>query len=186
MEPSELLEYLGQTFDALGIPYLITGSMATISYGEPRFTNDIDVVAALTPAHVQAVCAAFPSPEYYCSAAAAEQAVREHSQFNILHPRSGLKIDVIIATDSAFDRSRLARGIRLPAGTNFEATFASPEDVILKKLEYFRLGGSEKHLRDIVGVIKVRGDRLDRAYLAQWVSHLGLGVEWQLIEDRLE
>jgi hypothetical protein len=186
MEPSDLLEYLGQTFDTLGIPYLITGSMATISYGEPRFTNDIDVVVRLTRAQVQAVCAAFPSPEYYCSAEAAEQAVSEHSQFNILHPRSGLKIDVIIATDSAFDRSRLARGVRLPAGANFEATFASPEDVILKKLEYFRLGGSEKHLRDIVGVVKVRADRLDRAYLADWITRLGLGAEWKLIEDRLD
>jgi hypothetical protein len=182
----DLLKHLGQTFDALGIPYLITGSMATISYGDPRLTTDIDVVAALTPLNVAVACAAFPAPDYYCSIVAAEQAVRERSQFNILHPNSGLKIDVIIATESAFDRSRLGRGVRLPAGADFEVTFAAPEDVILKKLEYYRLGGSEKHLRDIVGVLRVRSDKIDRAYLADWIDRLGLSAEWQMIEERLK
>ena len=186
MEPPDLLKYLGKTFDTLGIPYLVTGSTATTYYGEPRLTNDIDVVVALSLSQVPVLCAAFPDPEYYCSSAAAEQAVRERSQFNILHPGSGLKIDVIVATDSAFDRSRLSRGVRLPAGAEFEVTFAAPEDVILKKLEYFRMGGSEKHLRDIAGVLRVQADRIERAYLTDWIARLGLQTEWQLIEKRLQ
>jgi hypothetical protein len=186
MEPSNLLKHLANTLDSLGIRYLVTGSMASIAYGEPRFTNDIDVVAALTLAQVSALCAAFPAPEFYCSAATAEQAVRERSKFNILHPASGLKVDVIVATDSLFDRTRLARGVRLAAGADFEATFAAPEDVIVKKLQYFREGGSEKHLRDIVGVLKVQGERIDRAYLADWIARLGLDAEWTLIEERLK
>jgi hypothetical protein len=186
MELSDLLKQLTKTFDALGIPYLVTGSMATIAYGEPRLTNDIDVVAVLTLTQVAALCAAFPDPEYYCSAAAAEQAVRERFQFNILHPASGLKVDVIVATDSAFDRSRFSRGVRLPAGADYEVSFAAPEDVIIKKLQYFREGGSEKHLRDIVGVLKVQADRIDRVYLADWIARLDLGGEWALIEERLK
>lgn len=140
---------------------------------------------ALPAGKVLALCAAFPAPEYYCSAEAAAQAVRDGFQFNILHPVSGLKVDVIVATGSEFDRSRLARGVRLPAGVDFEVTFAAPEDVIVKKLLYFREGGSEKHLRDIVGVLKVQGDRIDRGYLVDWVTRLGLGAEWALIEERL-
>lgn len=186
MEPSDLLKHLATTLEALGIPYLVTGSMASIAYGEPRFTNDIDVVVALTPGQVSAFCAAFPAPEYYCSADAAEQAVRQRSQFNILHPASGLKADVIVATESLFDRTRLGRGVRLAAGADFEVTFAAPEDVIVKKLQYFHEGGSEKHLRDIVGVLKVQGERLDRAYLTDWIGRLGLDAEWTLIEERLK
>jgi hypothetical protein len=186
MEQSDLLKVLVTALDRLGVPYLLTGSLATSTFGEPRFTNDIDVVVRLTPGQVPGLCAAFPEPDYYCDRNAAEQAVRERFQFNILHPASGQKVDVIVATESEFDRSRLARGVRVPAGPDFEAIFSAPEDVIVKKLEYFREGGSEKHLRDIVGVLKVQGERIDRAYLAHWIARLGLAAEWALIEERLK
>ena len=185
MEQADLLKVLVGTLEKLGVRYLLTGSLATSAFGEPRFTNDIDVVVRLTFAQVPHLCAAFPPPDYYCDQTAAEQAVRQRFQFNILHPMSGQKVDVIVATDSEFDRTRLARGVRVPAGPDFEATFSSPEDVIVKKLEYFREGGSEKHLRDIVGVLKVQGERIDRAYLTDWIVRLGLKAEWDLIEGRL-
>ena len=185
MGPSDLLRYVAGTLEGLGVPYLVTGSMATMAYGEPRFTNDVDVVVALAPVKVTAFCAAFPAPDYYCSTEAATEAVRDRFQFNILHLVSGLKVDVIIATNSEFDRSRLDRGVRLPVGDDFEATFAAPEDLIIKKLEYFREGSSEKHLRDIVGVLKVQGDRIDQGYLSDWITRLGLSVEWALIEGRM-
>lgn len=181
MGPSELLRRLAGTLERLGIPYLVTGSMATIAYGEPRFTNDIDVVVALRPEQVDAFCAAFPAPEFYCPRETVAQAVRDRFPFNILHPESGLKIDVLIPTDSEFDRARLSRGVRVQGGPDFAAWFASPEDVIVKKLQYFQEGGSEKHLRDIAGVLKVRGERLDRAYIAAWADRLGLKAEWEMV-----
>ncbi len=185
MEQAELLKVLVGALEQLGIPYLLTGSLATSAYGEPRFTHDIDVVVRLTLAQVPHLCAAFPAPDFYCSQTAAEQAVRERFQFNILHPASGQKVDVIVASDSEFDRTRLGRGLRVPVGPDFEATFSAPEDVIIKKLEYFREGGSEKHLRDIVGVLKVQGSRIDRVYLTDWIARLGLQIEWALIEERM-
>jgi hypothetical protein len=158
--------------------------MATIAYGEPRFTNDIDVVVDLPAEKVAALCAAFPEDQFYLSAAAVTEAVRRRHQFNILHPTSGLKVDVIVAGDSEFDRSRLQRGLRLPVLPDRTVSFASPEDVILKKLVYYREGGSEKHLRDIAGVLRVGGERLDRNYLLEWVVRLDLGDLWQLTLDR--
>src|SRR5262245_44010247 len=113
MGPSDLLRKLAEALEALEIPYLITGSMATIAYGEPRFTNDIDVVVELPEAKVDAFCDAFPPGEFYCPRAAALDAVRRRFQFNILHPASGLKIDVILANEGPFDRSRLARAVRI-------------------------------------------------------------------------
>ena len=186
MEQVELLRTLVTTLDQLGLRYLLTGSLASSAFGEPRYTHDIDVVVALPGLAAPALCAAFAPPEFYCSAEAAQQAVRDRSQFNILHPASGLKVDVFVATESDFDRSRLARGVRLPAGPDFEATFASPEDVILKKLDYFRQGGSEKHLRDIVGILKVQSGSIDRGYLAGWITRFELQAEWALIEERIK
>jgi hypothetical protein len=74
---------------------------------------------------------------------------------------------------------------RTSHGADFDVTFASPEDAIIKKLQFFREGGSEKHLRDIVGVLKVQKERINRDYLARWIADLGLEAEWQLVEARL-
>ncbi len=178
--PAELLAHLAASLELLQIRYLVTGSMATIAYGEPRFTNDIDVVVALLGDKIDAFCARFPAPEYYCPRHMVADAVRKKWQFNIIHPASGLKIDVIIATDSDFDRSRLSRGERIATGDDAFVSFASPEDVILKKLVYYREGGSEKHLRDIAGVLKVQGDRVDRTYITAWADRLGVSAEWGL------
>lgn len=179
MELSELLHHLTSELDRLNIPYLITGSMATIAYGEPRLTNDIDVVVDLRLEQVEDFCRAFPAPEFYCSPAAVRSAVLRRFQFNVLHPSSGLRIDVMIPEPSEFNRSRLSRAARLRTTADTTAWFASPEDAILKKLEYYRLGGSDKHLRDIAGVLKIRRDRLDYAYLAQWAQKLGVSDLWQ-------
>jgi hypothetical protein len=179
-EPAELLAHLAASLELLQIDYLVTGSMATIAYGEPRFTNDIDVVVALSADKIDAFCARFPTPEYYCPRHMVADAVRKKWQFNIIHPASGLKIDVIIATDSDFDRSRLSRGERIATADDTFVSFASPEDVILKKLVYYREGGSEKHLRDIAGVLKVQGDRVDRTYITAWADRLGVSAEWGL------
>lgn len=185
MEPSELLRVVVAVLERLGIPYRVVGSLAATLYGEPRSTNDLDIVVRLDLDRVEAFCAAFPDPEFYCSVDAARQAVERRWQFNILHPASGMKIDVILAGDSPFDQSRFARGQRLLIDTTHEAWIASPEDVILKKLVYFQEGSSEKHLRDIVGILKVQGEQIDRAYLIEWVARLGVEAEWQLVLGRV-
>lgn len=185
MEPAKLFHRLVDAFEGLGIPYRIVGSQASIAYGESRFTNDIDVVTCLDSARVDAFCAAFPPPEFYCSVQAARDAVQRRFQFNILHPGSGLKVDIIVATDSPFDRSRFARGQQLQIDETCEAWIASPEDVILKKLVYFQEGGSEKHLRDIVGILKVQAGRIEDDYLRKWIDELGVEAEWQLVQDRM-
>jgi hypothetical protein len=120
------------------------------------------------------------------SAQAVANAIRSKHQFNVLHPDSGLKIDVIIASGSEFDRSRLSRRRRLQAFPDKTVCFAAPEDVILKKLAYFQEGGSEKHLRDIAGVLRVQGDKVDRTYIADWARRLGLSAQWQELLTRIE
>lgn len=179
MDPSELLRHVAGVLERLGFRYLVTGSTATIFFGEPRFTNDIDIVLDLPPARISELCAAFPAEDFYLSEESVRRAVARGGQFNLIHPRSGLKIDFIVATDTPFNRSRFARSRRLTPGPDFQATFASPEDVILKKMEYYREGHSDKHLRDIAGVFRISGDQIDRVYLEEWIARLGLGEIWQ-------
>lgn len=183
MEAAELLRHLAEVLERLGLAYLVTGSTATIAYGEPRFTNDIDVVVELPEDRVLEFCAAFPPDQYYLSLPAATEAARNRQQFNILQPASGQKIDVIVAGLSEFDRCRLQRGRRLSVLPDRAVTFASPEDVIVKKMAYYQEGGSDKHLRDIAGVIRVQGDALDRPYIDEWAAKLGLSDLWKEIKS---
>jgi hypothetical protein len=181
MEQSDLLRYVARVLEEMGVPYFVTGSTATIFYGEPRFTNDIDVVVNLPEARSAEFCHHFPSPEFYVSESAAQDAVRRRSQFNIIHPTSGLKVDLIVPEQSPFNASRFSRVRRLRAGDDFEASFASPEDAIIKKMEYYREGGSEKHLRDIAGVLKISRGQIDAAYIARWAHELGLNDIWTIV-----
>jgi hypothetical protein len=179
MEPSDLLVLVASEFERMGIEYFVTGSMATIYFGEPRMTNDVDVVVRLELNNLPNFSAAFPAEEFYCSAQMIESAVRNRKQFNVIHPASGLKADIIVSDQSAFDSSRFSRRIRREVEKGKEAWFASPEDVILKKLVYYKEGGSEKHIRDILGVLKIQGNSIDLDYLAHWAAQLGLLDLWQ-------
>ncbi|MFN0196069.1 MAG: hypothetical protein ACKVT0_04945, partial [Planctomycetaceae bacterium] len=172
MGPSELLGVVAGFLEREQIPYFVTGSLATIAYGEPRFTIDIDMVVSLSAEKINLLCDTFQPPEFYISEDAVRRAIKSRRQFNIIHTTSGLKVDVMIPTDSEFNHLRFARAVQLSAGGDVCAWFASPEDVILKKLEYFREGGSEKHIRDILGVLRIKGSAIDREYISDWASKM--------------
>lgn len=184
MEQYDLLLQLIGVLDGLRIEYFITGSMASMAYGEPRLTIDIDVVVILPTWQASAMCAAFPPPRYYADDAAAKQAASGGGQFNILDTQSGMKIDVMVASSTAFNESRFARARMLTIG-GLPASVASPEDVILMKLVYYKDGGSEKHLRDIASMLKVSGAEVDRAYIDRWAVTLGVAAEWAAMKARV-
>jgi len=186
VDQAELLSRVTSLLTELRIPYLVTGSMATIAYGEPRLTIDIDIVVRLRTDQVDTLYSNLSDPELYVSRTHIHDAVSGHTQFNILHPTSGLKVDVMVADESDFNRSRFARARTLEIGGGATAVFASPEDVILKKLEYYRAGGSDKHLRDIAGVLRITGESLDFAYLERWAKTLGVPELWAQVRDRVD
>jgi len=185
MEPSELLRFVADVLERLGIRYFVTGSTVTIVYGEPRFTNDIDIVVDLAPESVGDFCRQFPEDEFYVSPEAALDAVQRRSMFNIIQPRSGLKVDVIVAPPSEFNQSRFARARLVQLGDDWTAWLSSPEDAIIKKLEFYREGGSDKHLRDIAGVLRTSGEAIDSVYIERWVDALGLIDIWRAVLNRL-
>jgi hypothetical protein len=186
MEPYELLQFMAKLLEASKIPYLVTGSMASMAYGEPRLTNDIDIVAAMEEEHVREFVKAFDPEKYYVSAEMIRNAIARSGQFNIIHSDTGLKVDVMIKEKTPFDESRFKRTQRINITDTIQVSFASPEDVIIKKMEFFKAGGSEKHIRDITGMLKVSGAEIDRKYISSWAAQLGLTKIWETILKRLE
>jgi hypothetical protein len=184
--PSELLRKLVGGLDLIKVPYLRLGSVAISTYGEPRFTNDIDVVVDLRLELADQFCGLFPPDEFCCYREAVVEAVRKRHHFNIIHYELGIKIDVFIPAPEFAEESLLARARRVTIEPGFNAWFASPEDVILKKLEYYREGGSDKHISDIAGILKIQGERVDRDYLSAAARRLGLEKVWLGVLERIE
>ena len=185
MELFELLHKVVDVFERLKIPYLVTGSVAAMAFGEPRLTNDIDIVAGIGEKHVKDFVTAFPSEEFYVTEEIVREAIHRQGQFNIIHPASGIKVDVIMKQDTPFDNSRFGRAHRIYPAESYQANFAAPEDVIIKKMEYYKAGGSEKHLRDIAGILKISGEIVDWDYITEWAKRLDLTGVWDAIRERL-
>jgi hypothetical protein len=166
--------------DECGIPYMVAGSVAAILYGEPRLTNDMDVVAALEPHRVDDLLACFSAEDFYVpSAESVRSVIAGGGSFNIIHVPSGSKVDLIVRRRTAFAAEEFSRRQRVPFTEGLDASVATPEDVIVSKLLYFVEGRSEKHLRDIAGILRVSAGRIDERYIESWVARLSLEQPWQ-------
>ncbi len=181
----DLLRKVAQALEQLQAPYMVVGSVASSAYGEARHTQDVDIVAMLRYGDVQPLCDRFPSPAYYVSPEAAFQAIRNAGQFNIIESATGDKADLMIPEIGTWQEDQLRRRQKRRILPDREVFIARPEDVILSKMIYYREGGSEKHLRDITGILKVSGDEVDRDYLNQWADKLNVSDIWQAILKRL-
>lgn len=186
LKPYELMQKAADFFEREGVPYRIVGSMASMAYGEARFTNDIDILVDLREDQAEAIALEFPAPDYYVSIPAIRDAVRQRHQFNIIHLNSGLKIDVIQRKNTEFSNADISHGQRLKSEGCYDAWFGSPENVLLMKLRYYQEGGSEKHLRDIASLLLIQEAAIDREYISKWATILGVAGEWQMVCDRLQ
>ncbi len=182
MEPIELLLIVGERIDRIGCERFTTGSVASMLFGEPRFTNDIDIVVRMDERQSRLLAGVFTGDDWYADPEAAAEAVRRRGMFNIIHVPSGLKVDLMVAKGDDFDQARFARVRQIAMPDGRMEPFASPEDVILKKLEFFREGGSSKHLRDIATMIAVQGrEGLDWDYIVSWAARLGVQSELERV-----
>jgi hypothetical protein len=167
-----------RTLDRLGIRYAIGGSIASSLHGIGRFTRDADLTAEPFPGREGAFVAAFDPAEFYVSPDAVRDALRNRSSFNIIHPATGYKIDIFVRKDEPFERSAFDRRVPypMPDVPAEPVQLHSPEDTVLFKLRWFRLGGetSDRQWNDVLGVLRVQGDRLDAAYLDRWAAEIGV------------
>ncbi len=183
---ADVLRYTIGVLERLQIPYLVCGSFASGSFGEPRLTLDIDIVVQLSRESVIELCSAFPDPEFYVSLAAAQDSLRSRKQFNVIHPETGNKIDFMIAGRDEWSRGQLERRRLMSLLPDLQGYTSSPEDIIISKMRYYNEGGSDKHIRDCGGVLMVQGESIDREYIVYWCQHFGLLGIWQAILKRVD
>lgn len=181
MTPPEFVALFLSPFEATGVRYMVTGSVAATIYGEPRLTQDVDVVLQLSSDDAARVVEAFPDSAYYAPPleVLSEEAGRPiGGHFNLLHRETGLRADCYLAGDSALSQWGLANCRSVAIGEQ-RIRVAAPEYVILSKLLYFQAGGGEKHLRDIARMLRVSRADISQDVIAGWVESLGLAREWQ-------
>jgi hypothetical protein len=176
----ELAAFVGSICDAEGIPYFVTGSVASSFYGRGRSTEDVDIAVALDGGHVEALCRHFEGERWYVSLEAARDAARRRGMFNVIDTRSAYKIDFICLPDTPYAREQLSRARKLRSPDGQEVMAASAEDVVLNKLLFFREGQSDKHMKDIGRIIETSGAELDLKYLHGWAARLGVAEELAL------
>jgi hypothetical protein len=176
--PSPLAPFL-EPLERLGLPYCITGSVAASVYGEPRLTADIDVVLLLRAADLTRLLAAFPEEQYYVppeETLRAEIARGTRGAFNLIHHATQFKADIYLAASDPLHAWALEHRRRIDLG-DAQTWIAPPEYVILRKLEFLRESGQDKHLRDIRFMLAVTP--LDVAFVEREVSRLGVEEQWR-------
>lgn len=182
-EPVAVTLQVAEILDNLSIPYVIGGSMASTAYGRIRTTMGVDIVAELKFEQVQPLAAALKS-DFYVDSTSISEAIRRRSSCSFIHLETMFKVDLFVAKDRPIDRLQNERRTRKILGDepHQAAYVATAEDIILAKLDWYRLSGeqSERQWRDIQGVLLVSGEQLDYDYLRQTAA--GLGVR-ELLEQ---
>lgn len=163
-----------EALERLGIKYYIGGSLASSVYGIARPTQDADVVADIQSEHVYLLTRQLEA-EYYIDADMIRDAIRHKSSFNVIYQDLMFKVDVFIPKSRRYAQQELLRTrISTIPGSNRGLYISSPEDIILNKLEWYKMGGevSTRQWNDIMGVINRQKASLDLGYLLLWAKDL--------------
>lgn len=185
-EPIAVTIKVTSVLEKLGIPYFVSGSVASTLYGMVRTTQDSDIIADMRAEHIQPFVSGLQN-EFFVDKQMIAESIQTNSSFNIIHRESMFKVDVFIPLPRPFHQSQLKRAQRQTFATDPEvsARFASAEDTILSKLEWYRQRGevSESQWRDVLGIMRTRAGALDLDYLRTWGKELKVS---DLLEQLLE
>jgi Nucleotidyltransferase of unknown function (DUF6036) len=177
MSASEVLRRVSAALDRAGIAYMLTGSFASAYYGNPRSTQDIDIVIAANPEQLREFVESLPSGEYYADLSAALEAHGRQSLFNVIDLATGWKIDLIIRKSRSFSQEEFGRR-QLVNAQGLALFVASAEDVVIAKLEWAKLAQSPRQIEDVAAILRLRWELLNRPYLERWISELSLNEGW--------
>lgn len=185
MSLAGFLSGIVRILEEVRVPYMLTGSLAAAFYANPRATQDVDLVIQLTADQIDALVTGFSKAGFYVSPGAAREAFRTRGLFNVIDPECGWKADLIVRKDRPFSEAEFGRR-RSATLLGLELALTSPEDLVIAKLEWSVLGDSELQRRDLVQLLESVGATLDRKYVDEWISRLGLQSAWRAVVDRLE
>ena len=184
LEPNLFLVFL-EPLNKKKIEYMVTGSVASIIYGEPRVTHDIDMVVQLRLNDVPDFISLFDSEEFYCppeEIIKTEIGRETRGHFNIVHHKTGFKADMYPVGEDKLHKWAMSRRTKISV-EKVDVWLAPPEYVIIRKLQYYKEGGSCKHLRDISRMLTMSGDSIESSLLEEKVSEYNLLTEWGTLKD---
>lgn len=173
MSLERILRLLVQNLEDLGIGYMLIGSLASSFHGDPRATQDIDLVIDGERQALDALGARLRESGFYADAEAINRAAEAGGMFSTIDPSSGWKVDFILLKDRAFSRSEFDGGVSAEVA-GLSLSLVRPDDMVVAKLEWAKLGESDRQLRDVLGIPMVQGPALDRVRIERWVEELGL------------
>jgi hypothetical protein len=174
---AEVLRTITKLLEDAQIPYMIVGSFASMVHGEPRTTHALDIVIDPSSQALDRFLAGIDMDAFYVDQDVARDALSRRSMFNVIDMHSAWKIDLVVRKDRPFSTEELSR--RSPQRiVDVVVPTASAEDTIIAKLEWAREGSSARQIADVAGILRVRGEALDRGYLERWIDELGLRDEW--------
>ena len=181
MQETNLFRVFLSRLETSGLQYMVTGAAASIVYGEPRLTHDIDLVIEMREEDAQKIVHAFPADQFYCPPIEileheAKRPLRGH--FNVIHHVTGFKSDFYLTGKDELHRWAMVGRNRVQL-EGLSIWVAPPEYVILRKLEYYREGRSQKHLRDIAGMMALSREQIDMKTLQEKIEAYGLEREWE-------
>jgi hypothetical protein len=182
VEPTDLLSVFVEPIERLGLTYMVTGGVASVFYGDPRFTRDVDLVVELDVSAAGALSAAFDRSAFYVpdvETLKEEATRRPWGHFNIIHHDTGLRADIYVHAGDELEAWALERRRQVPLG-RLSVSFAPPEYVIVRKLEYFRDSGSDRHLRDVAMMLAVSGQEIEIGAVEAWADRRGVSDAWAL------
>ncbi len=185
-EGAEVYSVFLTVLERLRISYFVTGSVASSAYGEPRFTQDLDLVVALPSASIPKLVAGFPSSDFYVppDSTLREEASRsEGGHFNLVHHESGVRADVYLAGGDDLHAWAFQHRRRIQLSEELEVWLAPPEYVIVRKLEWMAEGAGERHQEDVRHMVRVCGGLLDHEFLERELRSRGLEDAWKAVRD---
>ena len=177
MTAADLFCRISTLLENAGIPYMLTGSFASSVYGMHRSSPNINFIIAAEEAGVRRLFDHLPQLDFYSDLNHALDACRHGSIFNVLDHVTGLKIDFIFLKSRVFSQEEFGRR-KKAFMWEFPLYIATPEDVVIEKLEWKKLGKSSRQIEDAAGILKVRRDQVDLPYIEKWVHELGLSTQW--------
>lgn len=183
MRVEDFLRQVCATLEEAGVQYMLTGSLASSIHGVPRSTQDVDIVVAPREEQLATLIEAFQSRGLYVSGEEAASAFRLRTQFNVIDFANGWKADLLLRKEREFSLLEFGRRVEMDL-QGMRLVVASAEDVLISKLEWAKVGGSDRQIEDAAGIVRLQGDELDLAYVERWVASLLLQEQWQSVRSR--
>lgn len=177
MTEPDLIGLFVAPLESLGLDYMITGGVASVVYGEPRLTRDVDLILALREVDAGGFLDAFSPDDFYrppLEALTEEIRRPRHGHFNIIHRDTALRADVYLSGDDPLHAWAFERRVRIPLEDDAAIWLAPPEYVLVRKLQYYEESGSDRHLRDISAMLEISGEKIDLLEVEVWARRLGL------------